>query len=51
LYTSFIEVARGIRKPAWFLSEKYVEILKNNFNKFNMNFTGKANLKMSNVEN
>ena len=50
LYTSFIEVARGIRKPSWFLSEKYVELLNNNYTKFCINFTGKANLKMSNVE-
>lgn len=50
MYTSFIEVARGIRKPSWFLSEKYVELLNNNYNKFSINFTGKANLKMSNVE-
>lgn len=50
LYTSFIEVARGIRKPSWFLSEKYVELLKNNYSKFFINFTGKGNLKMSNVE-
>jgi hypothetical protein len=50
LYSSFIEVARGIRKPSWFLSEKYTELLNNNYNKFCINFTGKANLKMSNVE-
>ena len=50
LYTSFIEVARGIRKPSWFLSEKYVELLNSNYTKFCINFTGKANLKMSNVE-
>jgi hypothetical protein len=33
------------------MSEKYIELLKNNYNKYTINFTGKANLKMSEVEN
>jgi hypothetical protein len=32
------------------MSEKYIELLKNNYNKFSINFTGKEHLKMSNVE-
>jgi hypothetical protein len=33
------------------MSEKYLELLSNNYNKYTLNFTGKANLKMSDVEN
>jgi cytochrome c oxidase subunit 1 len=33
------------------MSEKYLELLNNNYNKYFLNFTGKANLKMSEVEN
>jgi hypothetical protein len=33
-----------------FFAEKYVELLNNNYKKFYVNFTGKANLKMSNIE-
>jgi hypothetical protein len=32
------------------MSEKYIELLKNNYNKFSINFTGKEYLKMSNIE-
>ena len=34
LINSFIEVARGIRKPSWFFSEQYNELLKKNYDKF-----------------
>jgi hypothetical protein len=50
LINSFIEVARGIRKPVWFLSEDYTELLKTNIEKFNVTFTTQFNLKLSNVE-
>ena len=50
LITSFIEVARGIKKPSWFLSERYVDLLKTNYDKFYSNFTSKLNLKLSNVD-
>jgi hypothetical protein len=50
LINSFIEVARGIRKPVWFFSEDYTELLKNNIEKFNITFTSQFNLKLSNVE-
>ena len=33
------------------MSEKYVELLKGNYSKYIVNFTGKADLKMSEVEN
>jgi len=50
LINSFIEVARGIRKPSWFLSDQYADLLKSNFNKFTINFTNKMNLKLSSTE-
>ena len=48
---SIVEVAKGIRKPSWYFSEKYTELYKNNFDKFFNNFTGKSNLILSNQEN
>jgi hypothetical protein len=33
------------------MSDKYVELLKANYSKYVINFTGKADLKMSEVEN
>ena len=51
LMNSFSEVAKGIRKPCWYFSDKYSELCQNNFNKFFSNFTGKSNLKLSNQEN
>jgi hypothetical protein len=48
---SISEVAKGIRKPSWYFSEKYIELYKNNFDKFFNNFTGKSNLILSNQEN
>ena len=50
LMLSFIEVARGIRKPTWFFSEQYIELLKKNYEKFFTNFNDKINLKLSGVE-
>jgi hypothetical protein len=47
---SFIEVARGIRKPTWFFSEQYIELLKKNYEKFFTNFNDKINLKLSGVD-
>jgi predicted GNAT superfamily acetyltransferase len=51
LMNSIVEVAKGIRKPSWYFSEKYTELYKNNFDKFFNNFTGKSNLILSNQEN
>lgn len=51
LINSFIEVARGIRKPSWFLSDQYMDLFKSNYDKFLINFTGKGNLKLSNPDN
>jgi hypothetical protein len=47
---SLIEVARGIRKPSWFFSEQYIELLKKNYDKFFTNFNDKINLKLSNID-
>ncbi len=47
LMNSFIEVARGIRKPSWHLSEQYIDLLKSNYNTFFSNFTNKLNLKLN----
>jgi len=51
LSTSFIEVARGIRKSPWFYSDQFMDITKNNFNKFFSRFTTQLNLKLSDVDN
>lgn len=51
LINSFIEVARGIRKPNWFLSDQFTDLFKSNYDKFVVNFTGKANLKLSGSDN
>jgi hypothetical protein len=50
LINSFIEVARGIRKPSWHLSEQYVDLLKSNYTNFFSNFTNKLNLKLTNSD-
>jgi hypothetical protein len=47
LVTSFIEVSRGIRKPNWFFSEQYTDLLKNNYVKYYNTFTEKINLKLA----
>jgi len=51
LMTSFIEVARGIRKAPWYFSEQFDELLKNNYKNFMFKFTTKSNLKLAEVEN
>ena len=51
LMTSFIEVARGIRKSPWYYSEQFDELLKNNYKNFMFKFTTKNNLKLAEVEN
>ena len=51
LTLSFIEVARGIRKPSWAFSDQYADLLKQNYQSFIANFTGKANLQLSGVDN
>jgi hypothetical protein len=48
---SFVEVAKGIKKPCWYFSDKYAELCQNNYNKFLSNFTGKSNLKLATQEN
>ena len=51
LMNSFVEVAKGIKKPCWYFSDKYAELCQNNYTKFFSNFTGKSNLKLANQEN
>lgn len=51
LMTSFIEVARGIRKAPWFYSDQFTDLLKNNYKNFNMRFTTQSQLKLAEVEN
>lgn len=50
LMLSFIEVARGIRKPSWVFSDQYVELLKNSYRGYFSTFTGKYNLRLFGVE-
>ena len=47
LLLSFIEVARGIRKPSWVFSDQYIDLLNQNYKRFYANFTGKINLKLT----
>jgi hypothetical protein len=49
--TSYIEVARGIRKAPWFLSDQYNELLLNNHQNFIKKFTTQSNLKLADVDN
>ena len=51
LSLSFIEVARGIRKAPWFLSDQYNDMLKSNYTTFLTKFTNQLNLKLSDVDN
>lgn len=51
LMTSFIEVARGMRKAPWFASEQYADLLANNYKNFFSKFTNKINLKLQDSEN
>jgi len=49
--TSFIEVARGMRKAPWFASEQYSDLLSANYKNFFSKFTNKINLKLQDSEN
>jgi heme/copper-type cytochrome/quinol oxidase subunit 1 len=51
LMTSYIEVARGIRKAPWFLSDQFTELLQNNYQNFLKKFTTQSNLKLADVDN
>ena len=51
LMTSYIEVARGIRKAPWFLSDQFSELLQNNHQNFVKKFTTQSNLKLADVDN
>jgi hypothetical protein len=51
LMTSYIEVARGIRKAPWFLSDQFNELLLNNYTNFTKKFTTQSNLKLADVDN
>lgn len=51
LMTSFIEVARGMRKAPWFASEQYADLLASNYKNFYSKFTNKINLKLHDSEN
>jgi len=51
LMTSYIEVARGIRKAPWFLSDQFNELLLNNYTNFTKRFTTQSNLKLADVDN
>jgi len=49
--TSYIEVARGIRKAPWFYSDQFNELLMSNHQNFIKKFTSQSNLKLADVEN
>ena len=51
LMTSFIEIARGIRKPCWFFSNHYRELLTNNYKTFTSKFSDSLILKLADSEN
>lgn len=51
LMTSYIEVARGIRKAPWFMSDQFIELLKNNYKNFTMKFTDQVQLRLADVDN
>jgi len=50
LFLSYIEVARGVRKPSWFFSEQYPNLVKNAYNNFSSKFSTKSNLKLADVD-
>ena len=50
LMLSFIEVTRGIKKPSWVFSDQYLDLLKQSYDNYFTNFTGKVNLKLANIE-
>ena len=49
--TSFIEVARDIKKSPWFASDQYSELLLNNYKSYFSRFTDQINLKLSDADN
>lgn len=51
LMTSFIEIARGIKKAPWFTSEQYSELLTANYKSYFSKFTDRINLKLQDVDN
>jgi hypothetical protein len=51
LMTSYIEVARGIRKAPWFYSDQFTELLTTNHQNFIKKFTTQSNLKLADVDN
>lgn len=51
LMTSFIEVARGIRKSAWMFSDQYADLLSQNYSNYYSKFSNQMNLKLSDVDN
>jgi sulfite reductase alpha subunit-like flavoprotein len=51
LMTSYIEVARGMRKAPWMFSDQYSDLLKSNYSRFYTNFTNQLNLKLSDSDN
>lgn len=51
LMTSFIEVARGVRKPYWFFSDQYKDLLVNNYKTFLNKFSNQLALKLADPEN
>ena len=51
LMTSFIEVARNIRKSSWFFSDQYKELLTNNYKNFISKFSDHLVLKLVDTDN
>jgi heme/copper-type cytochrome/quinol oxidase subunit 1 len=51
LMTSFIEVARGIRKSQWAFSDQYSDLLKANYSNYFTKFTNQINLKLADTDN
>lgn len=49
LITSYLEVARGIRKPSWLFAEDLTSILKSNFTAFTLRFTTPTTAELSEV--
>jgi len=48
--TSFIEIARGIKKAPWFASDQYSELLLSNYKSYFSRFTDQINLKLGDVD-
>jgi hypothetical protein len=49
--TTFMEVARGMRKPVWFQSEQLETLLSDNYDKFAVKFTPANKLSPVDAEN